>query len=161
MKLTRRENLALMGAAAVTAAAGTARAEAKTIEVQMLNVHPEEKRERQVFYPAVVRANVGDTIKFISVDKGHNATTHDDMVPDGGETWKSKINDDFEITLTADGTYGYFCTPHQTVGMVGLILVGDAMVNFEDARGVRQRGKAKARYEAYFAEAEEMLAGEA
>lgn len=165
MKLTRREHLGLMGSAIVVAGAGlplaaSAQDAPKTIEVQMLNKDPDAPRERMVFYPHLIRANPGDTIRFVAADKGHNSEADDDMIPEGAEVWKSKINDDFEVTLTVEGTYGFNCTPHKTVGMVGLILVGDAMVNFEDARGVRQRGKASDRYEVIFAEAEALLAEE-
>ncbi len=166
MKLTRRENLALLGSTALSVAVAPVAAladghEPKTIEVQMLNKHPDNPREAMVFHPAVIRANVGDTIKFLSTDRGHNSEATRDMLPDGVDRWKSKINDDFELVVEADGTYGFNCTPHKTVGMVGLLLVGDAMVNFEDAKKVRQRGKAKARYAAYFEEAEAMLSAEA
>ncbi len=166
MKITRRKHLGLMGSTLLAAGVGaplSALADGhspKTIEVQMLNKHPDDPKQRMVFVPSLIRANPGDTIKFISTDKGHNSESTDDMLPEGVEEWKSKINDDFEMTVEADGTYGFNCTPHKTVGMVGLILVGDAMVNFEEAKGVRQRGKAKARYAELFEEAEAMLAGE-
>ncbi|QHQ36571.1 pseudoazurin [Algicella marina] len=163
MKLTRREHLGLIGSAFVVTASGlplAARAEPKTIEVMMLNKDPDDPSQRMVFKPAVVRANPGDTIRFVSADKNHNTESTAGMLPEGGEEWRSKLNEDFDVTVSSDGTYGFHCTPHKALGMVGLILVGDAMVNFEEARGVRQRGKAKARYEDYFTQAEEMLKGE-
>ncbi len=161
MTMNRRETMGLMGAALVAStlpAAGRADGHAaKVIEVQLVNKHPEDPKERMVFFPAVIRANPGDTIKFVAVDKGHNTEANMDMLPSGAEGWKSKIGEDFEVTVGTDGTYGFHCTPHRSVGMVGLILVGDAMSNFEDVRAVRQRGRAKKRYEAYFAEAEAIL----
>lgn len=126
-----------------------------------MNAHPEDKKERMVFVPDIVRAQPGDTIKFVAVDKGHNSEGNDDMLPEGAEGWKSKISQDFEVTVEGDGAYGYHCTPHRSVGMVGLILVGDVSGNYEAIKGVRQRGKAKQRYEDIFARADEMLAGEA
>ncbi|HSG53908.1 MAG TPA: pseudoazurin, partial [Paracoccaceae bacterium] len=134
--------------------------DAKVIEVQMLNQNPDDRSQRMVFYPDLVRANVGDTIRFVSTDKGHNSESSKDMLPEGAEGWKGPISQDLEVTLTQDGTYGYHCTPHATLGMVGLILVGDAMVNFQAARDVRQRGRAADRYEDIFARAEAMLAEE-
>ena len=56
---------------------------------------------------------------------------------------KSKINDDFEITVTEEGIYGYQCTPHYGMGMVGLILVGDYSANLEQVSTVKHRGRAK------------------
>ncbi len=32
--------------------------------------------------------------------------------------------DRFEVTLTAEGVYDYFCLPHEAAGMVGRIVVG-------------------------------------
>lgn len=160
-KYTRREGLKIMGATAVATAIAplAARADGHTVhEVQMLNKHPEEN-ERQVFFPAVVRAQPGDTIKFVATDKGHNSASTKDMIPDGAEAWKGKINEDLEVTLDVEGAYAFNCTPHRTAGMVGLILVGN-VDNLDALKEVRQRGKAKQRFEAYFAEADEILASE-
>ena len=161
MKLTRRQNLALLGATAISATLPVAARAAAVHEVKMMNAHPDNKKERMVFVPDIVRAQPGDTIKFIAVDKGHNSEGNADMLPAGAEGWKSKIGSDFEMTVDAHGAYGYHCVPHRTVGMVGLILVGDVSGNYEAIKGAKQRGKAKARYEDIFARADEMLAAEA
>ena len=167
MKLTRREQLALMGAAlTATAIPAVLSAESHaegpvTHEVQMLNADPENKRERQVYVPAVVRAMPGDTIKFISVDRGHNAQSNEDWSPEGGTEWKSAINDDFEVTIDVEGAYMYECQPHASAGMIGLILVGDVSGNYEDLKGERFRGKARQRAEQYFEIADAILAEEA
>ena len=128
---------------------------AEVHEVQMLN---KGEDGRNVFEPAVLKIAVGDTVKFVPTDKGHNSLSLDGMVPDGGDEWKGKLNKEIEVTFNADGTFGYQCQPHYATGMVGLILVGDASVNFEEAKAVKHRGKAKQRFEQYFAEAEEMMA---
>ena len=167
MKITRRTQLGLMGSSLLLAGAGApmrALAQSdegpKTIEVHMLNKHPDNPREAMVFHPDLIRANPGDTIKFIATDKGHNTQSQDEMMPEGAEGWDSKINEDFEITLETEGTYGFNCKPHQTVGMVGLILVGDPSSNYEAAKEARHRGKAAQRFEDLFARADEMLASE-
>ncbi len=162
MKLTRRQNLSLMGSTLVAAAAPGAllaaeHEEPKTIEVQMLNQHP-ETNEPMVFYPALIEANPGDTIRFVSTDRGHNSAANEDMLPEGVEPWKSQIGQDFELTVDVEGTYGFNCTPHYTVGMVGLILVGDFTKNFEEAQEARHRGRARQRFDELFAQAEEILA---
>ena len=71
------------------------------------------------------------------------------MIPDGVDGWDGKINDEVEATLDQPGFYGYQCTPHASVGMVGLVIVeGEGMMdNLEAAQGVRQRGKARAVWE--------------
>lgn len=162
MGFTRRESIRVVAAATLTVAAGrvTAESHSPTVhEVQMLNAHPEDKKERMVYFPAVVRAQPGDTIRWVSVDRGHNTQGDAELIPEGAEPWKSKINDDFEMVVEAEGAYGYICTPHSTTGMVGLILVGN-VDNLDALKEVRQRGKARQRFEQYFAEAEELLASE-
>lgn len=176
MKLTRREHLALLGGAAAaatlptfamseeTAAADTdTGAEAGPVvhEVQMLNAHPDNKRERQVFYPDIIRANVGDTIKFVATDRSHNVQSDPKWGPEGGTEWKSKVNNGVEVVIEVEGAYGYLCQPHASVGMVGLLLVGDVSGNYEDLKGQRFRGKAKKRMEDIFERADAMLAEEA
>jgi pseudoazurin len=160
MKQTRRQNLALLGGAAAAAAiapAGLAAQEGGTVhEVLMLTRDP-ETGDNQVFKPAVLQVQPGDTVRFIAEQPGHNSQSNDDLIPEGGETWEGRINQEVEVTLETEGTYPYYCLPHQTAGMVGLILVGDFSVNFEEAREGRFRGRARQRYEEYFAQAEELL----
>lgn len=166
MKQTRRENLVFLGGAAaatltpLSTLAESHSEEPVTHEIQMLNKHPEDKKQRQVFYPDIVRAKVGDTLKFVSVDKGHNSESNKKGIPEGAEIWKGKISNDVEYVVEVEGAYLYNCKPHRTAGMVGLILVGDVSGNYEDVKGARFRGKEKNRYEDIFARADEMLANE-
>jgi pseudoazurin len=162
MKITRRDGLRMAGAAALTTALPmAARAQdAKVHEVQMLN-KASDSNERNVFEPAVLRAMPGDTIRFIPTDRGHNSVSNEDMLPEGGESWEGSINEEVDVTLETDGVYGYYCTPHRTTGMVGLILVGEVTEEqLAEAEEVRKRGRARQRYEEYFAQAREMLAEE-
>ena len=142
------------GTAVAVLFAGSAYAE--TIEVRMLNKGPDG--ERNVFEPAVVMIQPGDTVKWIPEDKGHNSQVIDEMMPEGGADWNGKLNNEIEVTFDTDGTFGYKCLPHYATGMVGLVLVGDASVNFEEAKAEKHRGKAAQRFEEYFAQAEEMMA---
>lgn len=119
---------------------------AETIEVKMLN---KGEDGAMVFEPAFIAAQPGDIVHFISTDKGHNAESIEGMLPEGVDAFKSKIGDDFELTVDAEGLYGVKCTPHYALGMVALIQVGTA-VNLDDALSVKQRGKAKKRFEALF-----------
>src|SRR6056297_2905873 len=124
--------VALMGGAAF----------AETFEVQMLNKGTDG--ERMVFEPGFVRAAPGDTIKFIATDKGHNAETSKDMIPDGAQGFKGKINEEIEVTLEIEGVYGVLCKPHYAMGMVMTIAVGDVAVpdGFLDGRRPK-KGKAR------------------
>lgn len=116
---------------------------AENFEVKMLNKGTEGA---MVFEPAFVKAAVGDTVTFIATDKGHNVEGIDDMLPEGVEEFKSKMGEEYVLTLTAEGLYGVKCTPHYTMGMVGLIQAG-APVNQDAVAAVVLKGKAKTRFE--------------
>ena len=135
---------------------GVGSAFAATHEVLMLNKNPDDKKQRNVFYPNILKIEVGDTVKFISKSKGHNTESYKKTLPEGAEKWKSKISKDFEITYTAEGTYAYKCTPHAGMGMVGLILVGDHTVNYDAVKSAKYRGKAKKVFPKLFEKVEAM-----
>lgn len=139
----RREIFTAAATLMLTTVMGISSTWAATYEVLMYNKNPDNKKERMVFVPDVIKIEVGDTVKFISKSKGHNTQSDKKAIPEGTENWKSKIGKDFEVTFTIDGTYSYYCTPHRTLGMVGLVLVGDYKVNLDAVRASKQKGKAK------------------
>ena len=158
MKLNRREMTFLTAATLVAGPAlaeGEAAAEPKMIEVQMLNKHPETGQPMQ-FVPRIIHANVGDTIKFLATDKGHNAVSNKKMLPEGAEGFKGGMNKEVEYVVETPGFLGIECTPHRSVGMVGLIVAeGEGkLANLEDAMKVRHSGKAKKAWEEIWEEAE-------
>ena len=127
------------------------------VEVRMLNRDPDDRSRQMVFAPDLIQVPPGTTVRFLPVDRGHNTASTKGMLPEGAEAWQSSLNAPYDVTLTVEGTYGYHCTPHLSMGMVGLILVGDARANFHAAREVRQRGRAAERYAELFARAEALL----
>ncbi|MEM0989007.1 MAG: pseudoazurin [Pseudomonadota bacterium] len=153
--LTRRT--VMIGTGALMVAPPSLAMAAASHEILMLNKHPEDRKQRMVFHPKLINIGVGDTVNFVSTDKGHNCASVDDMIPEGAEAWDGKINKDIEVTFSVPGVYGYKCTPHLSVGMVGMILVGgpEEMTNLEAAMGVRHRGKAKKNFAALFEMAQE------
>lgn len=157
MKVTRRDGLKLMGATALATVPLKAFADGHTTHtVEMLNKN--DAGDRQVFDPPVIKIAVNDAVNFVATDRGHNSASNKDMLPDGAAEWKGDINGDIEVQFTVPGVYGYFCTPHQSAGMVGLVLVGDVTQEMiDEAKGVRQRGRARGRFEDYFAMAEELI----
>lgn len=114
-------------------------ANAAEVEVKMLNKGTEGV---MVFEPALVKINPGDTVKFLASDKGHNVEAVDGMVPEGGQKFVGKINEELTITFDKPGVYGYKCKPHYGMGMVGMIVVGDA-TNADQAKEAKHPGKAK------------------
>lgn len=133
--------------AATALALMTGAAFAETHEVKMLN---KGEAGSMVFEPDFVAAQAGDTIHFVSVDKGHNVEGIKGMLPDGVAAFKSKMNKDYELTVDAEGIYGVKCTPHYGMGMVALIQVGAAS-NLDAVKAVKQKGKAKKRFVDIFA----------
>lgn len=95
------------------------------IEVKMLNKGSDG--QAMVFEPATVKAAVGDVITFIPVDKGHDAAAVKDMIPEGVSEFKGKMNEAVKLTVEKEGAYVVKCTPHLGMGMVALIVVGDAV----------------------------------
>ncbi|MGI6246524.1 MAG: pseudoazurin [Pseudochelatococcus sp.] len=116
-------------------------------EVKMLNTG---KEGAMVFEPAAVRAEPGDTVRFVPTDKSHNVESIKGMLPEGVAPFKSKINEEFVLTLTQPGIYGVKCTPHFAMGMVALIQAGEAPANLDAAKAVKLPKKAAERMEAAF-----------
>ncbi|MEE4537765.1 MAG: pseudoazurin [Erythrobacter sp.] len=125
------------------------------IEVQMYTRDPEGSG-MQVFAPRVVRAQVGDTIRFVPTDPTHQSQSIDEMLPAGVEGWKGDINEAVEFVVPTPGIYGYKCNPHYAAGMVGLVIVeGEGMTdNLEAAKAVSHPGLAGREFDEIFAEAD-------
>ena len=116
---------------------------AADFEVHMLN---KGVAGSMVFEPAFVQVQPGDTVTFIPTDKGHNVETIKDMIPEGAETFKSKINETLTVTFDVPGVYGVKCTPHFAMGMVGLIFVGDELANLDAVKAVKVPKKVGERF---------------
>jgi pseudoazurin len=165
MTQTRRQHLVLLGGllAAPVILPGLGRAEGTAHEVAMLNMDPDDRQQRMIFKPAVLRIQPGDTVKFVATDRGHNAQSLPGMTPEGAEEFRGKMNEELEVTFDVEGTYGYVCQPHMAMGMIGFILVGDFTTNLEAVReaagGLRGRDNQR-RSEAYLAEIDAIAAEE-
>jgi pseudoazurin len=86
-----------------------------------------------VFKPAVLKINPGDTVTWKASNPGHNTASINEMSPDNSLQWDGKINEEVKITFSKEGVYGYKCTPHYILGMVGIVSVGDNTVNLSAA----------------------------
>ncbi len=122
-------------------------------EIKMLNKGSDG--EKMVFEPAFLKANVGDTIKFLPVDKGHmvEGLKNPGALPAGIKAWKGGLNKEVTVVLEKEGVYLYKCMPHMAMGMVGLVVAGKAS-NFDAAQKVKFTGKAKMRMDDYLKKAE-------
>ncbi|MCP8884466.1 pseudoazurin [Devosia sp. XJ19-1] len=117
-------------------------------EIQLLN---KGEAGTMVFEPNFLAIQPGDTVTFVPTDKSHNVENIKDMIPEGVEPFKSKVNEAFTMTFDVPGLYGIKCTPHFAMGMVGAIAVGDDLPNLDAARAVKVPNKAQERLDAAYA----------
>lgn len=97
--------------------------------------HVVEMNDALKFDPEDLTINVGDTVTWTTVGAAPHTSTADpdqaldsDFVklPEGAETWDSGIvnsGESWSHTFEVPGEYVYFCTPHQTAGMVASLTV--------------------------------------
>tara|TARA_B100000212_G_scaffold194531_1_gene146733 strand:- start:143 stop:577 length:435 start_codon:yes stop_codon:yes gene_type:complete len=113
---------------------------ADDMNIDMLNKRADG--EKMVYSVDVANINVGDTITWLPASKGHNV--HFIAGPDGWELpKKSKNNKEVAITFDVPGVYLYQCTPHASMGMIALVVVGDDTSNIEAIKKAKVRGKSK------------------
>lgn len=140
----------IMPLVAMIAFATPALAEELPLEytAEMWNADPNDRSRKMVFSEEVIRVAPGATVTWLATNKSHNVEFIDG--PDGVELApKSKINDDVTVTFDTPGVYVYVCTPHATMGMIGIVIVGEAtpeaIAAVEDAK---LRGASKKKFEA-------------
>ena len=89
-----------------------------------------------VFEPAFLKVNVGDTVTFESTDPAHNSASIPGMIPSGATPWNGQLSRNISVTFEVPGVYGYQCTPHAMMAMVGVIQVGNDTSNIDTAKNV-------------------------
>ncbi len=124
---------------------------ANFIEVEMLNRNADG--EAMVFSQELIRAEVGDIIRFIPTDRSHNAQSVDGGLPEGQEPFRGRVNQVVEYEVTETGLTAVVCLPHQTMGMVALVVVGDDLSNADQILEVRIPGRGMDKIEALIEEA--------
>ena len=114
---------------------------AEDTTIEMLNKR--DDGAKMVYSEDVVTIDVGDTITWVPTSKGHNV----EFVagPDGWDIpRKSKNNKEVSITFDVPGVYVYVCTPHATMGMLGVVMVAEGgEVPMNDVSKAIVRGKSK------------------
>ena len=108
--------------------------------IEMLN---KLDNEYMVFSKKIVYIDSGDTVFWKATDKGHNVEFVKEAVPAGVEAFKSKLNQDTEYKFNIPGIYAYWCTPHKTMGMIGFVIVGNDLSNFNEVAKAKFLGKSK------------------
>ena len=87
-----------------------------------------------VFEPAVLKINVGDTVTFVATDAAHNSASITGMIPPNANAWNGQLSRDISVTFDVPGIYGYQCTPHAMMAMVGVIQVGEDSSNLQSVK---------------------------
>jgi plastocyanin len=131
--MVRRRSMAGIGMTALAAGIGlgTAAGAPGVIEIHMRS-DPEGghvgfdpvglliRRDQRVRW--VCDANVHTTAAYHPANERHPL-----RIPSRAEPWASDYllpGETFEVVLTVEGVYDYFCAPHEHAGMVGRIIVG-------------------------------------
>ena len=118
----------------------TSLAYADDMTIDMLNKR--DDGAKMVYSEDIARINVGDTITWLPTSKGHNV--HFIAGPDGWELpKKSKNNKEVAISFDTPGVYLYQCTPHASMGMIALVIVGEDTSNLDAIAKAKVRGKSK------------------
>jgi plastocyanin len=133
MMLTRRDLTGAGGLLLAGPGVRTARAEANVVEIRMLS---DEDGGHVGFDPIGVLLRPGQTVRWRCEANYHTATAYHPSnggrslrIPRGAEPWGSDVlvpGETFQVTLTVEGVYDYFCEPHEHAGMVGRLIVGRA-----------------------------------
>ena len=88
------------------------------------------------FEPVGLQVAPGTLIRWTNRDPGnsHSSTayhpdndSHPLRMPPAAKAWNSDLllpGQHFEVTLSVEGVYDYFCLPHEMAGMAGRIVVG-------------------------------------
>jgi len=90
----------------------------------------------------VAHINIGDTIKWLPKNEGHNVEFF--AGPDMNSLpLTSEIDEIHSIVFKVPGVYLYGCTPHADMGMLGLIVVGNDLHNLEAIKSIQLSRVAK------------------
>jgi plastocyanin len=107
----------------------------RPVDVVEIRMRSDARGEEVWFDPIGVLVRPGQTVRWVVAENVHTTTAyhpknaqHSLRIPEGATPWDSGylVNPGahFEVTLTVEGVYDYFCLPHEMAGMVGRIVVG-------------------------------------
>ena len=132
-----KKDILLVAGLFLVIALGAKAALAENMTIEMLNKRADGAK--MVYSEDIARIDIGDTITWVPTSKGHNVEFI--AGPDGWKApRKSKLNKEVEMTFDTPGIYVYQCSPHKTMGMIGLVVVGDGD---NDVSKAKVKGKSK------------------
>src|SRR5207244_2995650 len=103
--------------------------------LEVIEMRSDAIGSRVWFDPIGLYMEPGATVRWIVRENVHTTTAyhpqndhHPPRIPESAVAWDSGFlvhpGDHFDVTLTVPGVYDYYCMPHEAVGMVGRIVVG-------------------------------------
>ena len=119
--------------------------------VEMLNKR--DDGAKMVYSQDITRIDVGDTVTWTPDSKGHNVEFI--AGPDGWDApKKSKLSKEYAYTFDTPGVYLYQCTPHKSMGMIAIVVVGEAdpKVVKDRLKDAKVKGKSKKKLKALLAD---------
>ncbi|HWX48597.1 MAG TPA: plastocyanin/azurin family copper-binding protein [Roseomonas sp.] len=129
--LTRRHLAGAGGLLLAGLGIRAASAEAGVVEIRMIG---DEEGGHVGFDPIGLFLQPGQTVRWRCEANYHTTTAyhpangdHSLRIPRSAKPWGSEVllpGESFQVTLTVEGVYDYFCAPHEQAGMVGRLIVG-------------------------------------
>lgn len=118
---SRRQFLGLLGAGAIGSTGISKTASAQEQETPVVSMGNTD------FDPIGLHVEPGTTVRFEIEAGSHSATAYEGRIPAAGTPFDSGVHSQgrFEHTFEVPGTYDYYCIPHESMGMVGRIVVGE------------------------------------
>jgi len=114
----RRQFLGILGAGAVTGAGLATPASAQGPPVVAM--------DNDYFDPIGLHVEPGTTVRFEIAAGAHSATAYEDRIPAAASAFDTGTiaGGSVDVTFDVEGTYDYYCIPHESIGMTGRIVVG-------------------------------------
>lgn len=103
----------------------------ETVEVGMIT-----DNQGSYFDPKGLLIEPGTSVRFVNKSGSHGSTAYhpdnDDhplRIPEEATPWDSGVftepDKTYEVTFDIEGVYDYYCQPHESLGMVGRIIVAE------------------------------------
>ena len=92
--------------------------------IEMWNQDPNNRQRRMVFSEELVAVAEGAAVTWLSTDRGHNVEFIHGPAEETLRT-RSRLNEDYTFTFDTPGIYVYVCTPHVSMAMLGVVVVGE------------------------------------
>jgi plastocyanin len=89
---------------------------------------------RNHFEPHIVHIAVGETVTWVNKSGRHGIAAYHPRndrqlrIPNAASSWTSgplTAGESFSRTFSVEGVYDYYCPPHEGMGMIGSIIVGN------------------------------------